>query len=124
MAIVVQTYTLVNVSTLNQQELTRAPAVMSVFLWTYYNQLRGVKLVGSENEDDIGDSHEQHIELRLLPEAVGIKFAETSKNMRALHEEALKRQKEMTHGHAHFPLHGTTHFSLHFANQSNRSEEP
>merc|ERR1719327_2131263 len=83
MAIIVDTY---SVCTFEMNEVKRVsrgnPA--AIWLWTYYNALKGVKLVGRETEEDKGLPHEQKIPLAGLPEAVSARFLETEVQMKNL----------------------------------------
>jgi hypothetical protein len=60
----------------------------SIFIWTYINALRGVKLVGRETEEDKGAEDEQQILLSSLPEPIQAKFLETRGKMRAILDSA------------------------------------
>ncbi|CAE8619310.1 unnamed protein product [Polarella glacialis] len=71
-----------------------------IFLYTYMNALKGVKLVGKESTEDIGNPNEQVIALSSLPEVVVKKFLKTKKHMEAIRdnakvelEEALARRR-------------------------------
>lgn len=82
MAIVVDTYS-VCLYELNEGRADR-PNPMLIFLWTYINALRCVKLVGKESEEDRGGAQEQEIQLNALPEAIQVRFVEQRRKMLAL----------------------------------------
>eukprot|EP00933_Yihiella_yeosuensis_P081523 TRINITY_DN95141_c0_g1_i1.p1 TRINITY_DN95141_c0_g1~~TRINITY_DN95141_c0_g1_i1.p1 ORF type:complete len:861 (-),score=169.39 TRINITY_DN95141_c0_g1_i1:111-2693(-) len=70
------------------------------FLWTYLNALKGVKLVGKENHDDMGHAEDQEISLNSLPEAIQIKYVKTKRKMLEIKDHAygqieeIRRQRE------------------------------
>lgn len=73
---------------------------MIVFIWTYYNALKGVKLVGHEPEENVGTKDEQSIALACLPKDVTKRFWDTQARMEAMFEEAnnsLRSKKRMTY---------------------------
>jgi len=73
-----------------------------IFLWTYINALKGVKLVGKETHEDIGDPEDQIIALSSLPESVAVQYMVTRKYMEKMimgamdqiEEEKLQRKRE------------------------------
>jgi len=52
-----------------------------IFLWTYLCALKGVKLVGKETHEDVGEPEDQEIALTSLPEPVAVKYWRTRKLM-------------------------------------------
>jgi len=60
----------------------------AVFLWTYFNALKGVKLVGRERQDEIGETTEQQILLCNLPEDLQIRYSSTKRRMEQLMDSA------------------------------------
>lgn len=73
---------------------------MIVFIWTYYNALKGVKLVGHEPEENVGTKDEQSIALACLPKDVTKRFWDTQARMEAMFEEAnnsLRSKKRMAY---------------------------
>lgn len=103
MAICVDTYT-VSVYEINECRRGQTSTPTSIFLWTYFNALKGVKLVGKETEEEIGESDEQMIALSSLPEAVQLKYLEMKRRMEAilngaeLEMEASRRDKLISQG--------------------------
>jgi hypothetical protein len=77
-------YELATVKSVSKSSPTR------VFLWTYFNALRGVKLVGKETEEDKGQGDEQQIALTSLPEAIAGRYLETKKKMEGILDNALQ----------------------------------
>lgn len=73
-----------------------------IFLWTYVNALKGVKLVGKETHEDIGDPEDQLIPLTSLPETVAVQYMATRKYMEKMimgamdqiEEEKIQRKRE------------------------------
>jgi len=55
-----------------------------VFLWTYWNALKGVKLVGKELVPEMGEPDEQRIRLTSLPEAIQVRYLDTKRRMEQL----------------------------------------
>mmetsp|Transcript_15170 Transcript_15170/g.34569 ORF Transcript_15170/g.34569 Transcript_15170/m.34569 type:complete len:943 (-) Transcript_15170:60-2888(-) len=87
MAIVVDCYSVVSfemheVSAMSKNWPTRT------FLWTFWNALKGIKLVGKESEEDKGGDHEQEILLSSLPEALSSRFEQKRKEMQAIFDGA------------------------------------
>lgn len=60
----------------------------SIFVWTYFNALKGTKLVGRETEEEKGADDEQGILLSSLPEPIQVKYMETRGRMQALLDSA------------------------------------
>lgn len=60
----------------------------SAFLFTYFNALAGVRLVGKETEEDIGLPEEQAIALSSLPEAIAERYLACKRKMEAIKQEA------------------------------------
>jgi len=56
----------------------------SIFLWTYWSALKGVKLVGKETLDEIGEVDEQQIKLNSLPDDIQQRYTRTKSYMEAL----------------------------------------
>mmetsp|Transcript_140544 Transcript_140544/g.262162 ORF Transcript_140544/g.262162 Transcript_140544/m.262162 type:complete len:871 (+) Transcript_140544:150-2762(+) len=87
MAIVVDTYSVI---TYEMGEVKRVsphnPTL--IFLWTYFNALKNVKLVGRETEEDKGDPHEQQIVLSSLPEAISERYKAKKREMLDLRDSA------------------------------------
>jgi len=83
MAICVDTYT---VSTFQISECLASKNSpqsnpTAVFLWTYFSALKGVKLVGKETQDEMGDTMEQEIQLSSLPEHLQLRYSQTKRRM-------------------------------------------
>lgn len=96
MAICVDTY---SVCTFQITEATKAKknSATKIFLWTYFNAMKGIRLVGKETEDDQGGPDEQDISLTSLPEAVQRQYLEEKERMeRILHnaESSQRQEKE------------------------------
>lgn len=70
-----------------------------IFIWTYLNALKGVKLVGKETNEDIGGPEDQVIALSSLPEPVAAKYYHMRRKMEKIRDKAhhqiedLKKQK-------------------------------
>eukprot|EP00931_Biecheleriopsis_adriatica_P104881 TRINITY_DN79495_c0_g1_i1.p1 TRINITY_DN79495_c0_g1~~TRINITY_DN79495_c0_g1_i1.p1 ORF type:complete len:855 (-),score=170.25 TRINITY_DN79495_c0_g1_i1:40-2604(-) len=96
-AIQVDSYTVV---TYQVDDVKRHKPVLSsgnptiIFLWTYLNALKGVKLVGKETHEDIGDPEDQLIALSSLPEAVAVKYIKTKRHMEKMRDNALATVEE------------------------------
>merc|ERR1712048_688734 len=60
MAICVDTYT-VSVFQIKECLRGKRSTPTRIFLWTYWNALKGVKLVGKETEEEIGEPEEQMV---------------------------------------------------------------
>jgi len=93
MAICVDTYTVCTFQ-LNEVKKHEKANPTSVFLWTYFNALKGIKLVGKESDEDKGERDEQQIALTSLPEAVAQKYIETKRRMDAILESAEGEMEE------------------------------
>jgi len=87
MAIVVDVYT-VTMYQLHQSKKEKPGDPLKAFLYTYWNALKGVKLVGHEVEDDKGEPDEQWIPLACLPEALSKRYLEEEDRMRQIVDEA------------------------------------
>lgn len=87
MAIVVDTYSVI---TYEMGEVKRVSphSPTLIFLWTYFNALKNVKLVGRETEEDKGEAHEQQIVLSSLPEAISERYVAKKKEMIMLRDDA------------------------------------
>lgn len=59
-----------------------------IFIWTYLNALKGVKLVGKETNEDIGGPEDQIIALSSLPEPVAAKYYYVRRKMERMKERA------------------------------------
>jgi len=69
-----------------------------VFLWTYFNALFKIKLVGREKVEDIGQEDEQNIPLTSLPEAIQMKYMQERRKMQAMYHNAdlaIKEEKRL-----------------------------
>jgi len=103
MAICVDTYS-VALYQINECRRNSLGNPTTIFLWTYFNALKGVKLVGKETEEDIGTMQEQLIALTSLPEAVQLRYLETKKRMEnilnhaELEMETDRREKLISQG--------------------------
>jgi len=75
-----------------------------IFIWTYLNALKGVKLVGKETNEDIGGPEDQVIALSSLPEPVAAKYYNVRRKMERIRDKAqgkiedMKKQKLMEAG--------------------------
>jgi len=83
LAICVETY---SVSSFQINECTKSKrpgeeSPTAVFLWTYWNALKGVKLVGKETVEEMGEPDEQQIMLTSLPEAIQVQYVNTKRRM-------------------------------------------
>jgi hypothetical protein len=87
MAICVDTYSVCTFE-LNEVKQNGRGNPTAIFLWTYFNALKGVKLVGKESDEDKGEPDEQQIVLSSLPEAVTQKYIATKQRMEAILAEA------------------------------------
>jgi hypothetical protein len=83
MAICVDTYSVCSFL-LEEVAKGRKSTPAAVFLTTYFNALKGVKLVGKEPEEDKGDDHEQLVPLNALPEALSIRYMEMRRRMQGI----------------------------------------
>jgi len=86
LAICVETYS-VSSFQINECYASKHPGEESptaVFLWTYWNALKGVKLVGKETVEQMGEPDEQRIRLTSLPEALQVRFLDTKRRMERL----------------------------------------
>lgn len=92
MAICVDTY---SVCTFQISECTTASPT-AVFLWTFWNALKGIKLVGKETVEEIGEPDEQHIQLTSLPEVVQDRYTKTKQKMLQLLNSANAEMKANT----------------------------
>mmetsp|Transcript_26106 Transcript_26106/g.53687 ORF Transcript_26106/g.53687 Transcript_26106/m.53687 type:complete len:663 (+) Transcript_26106:3-1991(+) len=93
MAICVDTYTVCSFQ-MNEVKKNGKANPTSVFLWTYFNALKGVKLVGRETDEDKGEPDEQQIALTSLPEAVAQKYIETKRKMESILDSADAEMEE------------------------------
>jgi len=86
LAMCVETYSVssfqINECTASQRPGEGSPT--AVFLWTYWNALKGVKLVGKESVEDMGEPDEQRIMLTSLPEAIQVRYLDTKRRMEQL----------------------------------------
>jgi len=86
MAICVETHTVatfqISDHVSSKQSNPSHPA--SIFLWTYWSALKGVKLVGKETLDEIGEAEEQQIKLTSLPEDIQLRYTRTKSYMQSL----------------------------------------
>lgn len=89
MAICVDTYSVCTFE-IGEVYRVRKDHPTSVFVWTYFNSLKGTKLVGKESEDDKGGPGEQQIVLTSLPEPVQACYMDTRTRMQALQASAEK----------------------------------
>jgi hypothetical protein len=80
MAICVDTYSVCMYELTEVNKITQNSPT-SIFLWTYFNSLRAVKLVGKETEEVKGLPDEQSIPFTSLPEAVSSRYLETKERM-------------------------------------------
>jgi len=87
MAIVVDSYSCVTYQILETRRLNRGDPSLT-FLWTYYNALRNVKLVGKETEEDKGKHSEQQIALTSLPQAIQDRYIDQKRKMEAMMDGA------------------------------------
>mmetsp|Transcript_89156 Transcript_89156/g.207491 ORF Transcript_89156/g.207491 Transcript_89156/m.207491 type:complete len:437 (+) Transcript_89156:1-1311(+) len=90
MAICVDTYSVCTFQ-INECTAAKRPGEESptlVFLWTYWNALKGVKLVGKETVEEIGEPSEQQIQLTSLPEVVQNRYLATKKRMEEIWDGA------------------------------------
>lgn len=55
-----------------------------VFLWTYFNALKGVRLVGKETQDEVGEPDEQEIALSSLPEPIAQRYLAKRRQMQRI----------------------------------------
>jgi len=86
MAICVETYTVATFQ-IDDHVSSRPPNLggpASIFLWTYWSALKGVKLVGKETLDEIGEPDEQQIKLTSLPEDIQLRYTKTKSFMEQL----------------------------------------
>jgi len=86
MAICVETYTVATFQ-IGDQMASKLPNFGSpagIFLWTYWSALKGVKLVGKETLEEIGESDEQQIKLTSLPEDIQLRYTRTKSYMEQL----------------------------------------
>mmetsp|Transcript_114344 Transcript_114344/g.328487 ORF Transcript_114344/g.328487 Transcript_114344/m.328487 type:complete len:826 (+) Transcript_114344:152-2629(+) len=88
MAICVETYSVCTYE-LNEVKAVNKANPMLVFIWTYLNAVRGVKLVGKETEEDRGTPAEQQIALSALPEAIQMRYMEERRKMNDIVSNAL-----------------------------------
>jgi hypothetical protein len=93
MAIVVDTYS-VCCFLMSEVVKGRRSSPAAVFLWTYFNALKGVRLVGKELEEDKGNEDEQEVPLTALPEALSQRYLETRSQMRALLDNAEEKMQQ------------------------------
>mmetsp|Transcript_39564 Transcript_39564/g.73763 ORF Transcript_39564/g.73763 Transcript_39564/m.73763 type:complete len:839 (-) Transcript_39564:80-2596(-) len=66
-----------------------------IFIWTYLNALKGVKLVGKETNEDIGGPEDQVIALSSLPEPVATKYYRMRRKMEKMRDKALERIEDL-----------------------------
>jgi len=66
-----------------------------IFIWTYLNALKGVKLVGKETNEDIGGPEDQVIALSSLPESVAVKYYHMRRKMERMRDRALERIEDL-----------------------------
>ncbi|CAE7282533.1 pkd2 [Symbiodinium natans] len=66
-----------------------------IFIWTYLNALKGVKLVGKETNEDIGGPQDQVIALSSLPEPVATKYYRMRRKMEKIRDKALDRIEDL-----------------------------
>mmetsp|Transcript_25474 Transcript_25474/g.59309 ORF Transcript_25474/g.59309 Transcript_25474/m.59309 type:complete len:937 (+) Transcript_25474:105-2915(+) len=89
MAIVVDCYSVVSFE-MHEVEHMSKHWPTSIFLWTFWNALKGIKLVGKESEEDKGADYEQEILLSSLPEALTLRFEQKRKEMQAIMDGAMQ----------------------------------
>lgn len=94
MAICVDTYSvcLFQLNEVITEKGTPNPTL--VFLYTYWNAIFKIKLVGKENVDDRGNADEQTIPLIALPEAVQIQYLQEKRRMETIRDAADAAIKE------------------------------
>jgi len=95
MAICVDAYTVCVFEIKEVRRLMGTPHPSSIFLCTYYNALKGIKLVGKETEEEKGEPDEQIIALTSLPEAISSPYLNTWERMQAILNSA---QDQLTGG--------------------------
>ncbi|CAE7220646.1 pkd2 [Symbiodinium necroappetens] len=66
-----------------------------IFIWTYLNALKGVKLVGKERNEDIGGPEDQIIALSSLPEPVATRYYRMKRKMEKIRDAALDRLEDL-----------------------------
>jgi len=66
-----------------------------IFLWTYMCALKGVKLVGKETHEDVGEPDDQEVSLTSLPEPVAVKFWKTRRQMMKIKDAAIHEIEEI-----------------------------
>lgn len=99
MAICIDTYSVISYEI---SEVTRngLQSPSAAFLWTYFNALKGVKLVGKEMPEDAGKDSEQTIPLSSLPEAIAVRYIAMKQRMETILNTAhadIEAQKQQKH---------------------------
>lgn len=96
LAMCVETYSVSSyqINECTNSQLPGEESPTSVFLWTYWNALKGVKLVGKETVEDMGEPDEQRIMLSSLPEAIQERYLETKRRMESILGNANKEIDE------------------------------
>merc|ERR1719228_631202 len=84
MAIVIDTF---SIATLLKRNMSQGDSPIACFLVAYFNRLKGVSLVGSEREEDIGSPEEQFIQTNLLPKPVADAWTKKHTEMLEVVEE-------------------------------------
>jgi hypothetical protein len=95
MAICIETHTVATfeISTHMSSKFPNLGHPAGIFLWTYWSALKGVKLVGKETLEEIGEADEQHIKLTSLPDDIQLRYTRTKSYMESL-RDSVKKETE------------------------------